>query len=350
VPSVAVVLIARNQAWNIARLVASVLRDASELPGTEIVLVDSASADATAEVAAAHPIGVLRLRADQPLTPAAGRYVGHHATTADLVLFLDGDMELAPGWLSAALAAFEQQPDVATVTGHVVDLPIDRLGAGPAVAGNGAQPAARDIPYSAGAAMHRRAVLDDVGTFNPYLHSDEEPELCIRIRHAGHRIVELDATMAYHYSAPAAALATLIARWRRGLYLGAGEAIRHNLNSGVLPLYVRERGYGLAPGAVLLAGAASALRALSGRGSRPLRGWLAITAGVLAADALSKRDARATAHSLLERLLILDGTVRGFLRSPHDVARYPARFDVVAANGFAPPLATQDGGAGAGTA
>jgi len=40
--------------------------------------------------------------------------------------------------------------------------------------------------------MYRRAVLEEVGTFNPYLNSDEEPELGLRIRHAGYRILELD--------------------------------------------------------------------------------------------------------------------------------------------------------------
>src|SRR5205814_10040498 len=41
-----------------------------------------------------------------------------------------------------------------------------------------------------GAALYRRSVLEHVGTFNPYLFSDEEPELYIRIRHAGYQVLQ----------------------------------------------------------------------------------------------------------------------------------------------------------------
>ena len=98
-----VVLISKNQAWNIDRLVTSVLKETEHFPGREIVLVDSASSDQTTEIAARYPISVLKLHPEQRLTAAAGRYVGYHHTTGDLVLFLDGDMELCSGWLEQAL-------------------------------------------------------------------------------------------------------------------------------------------------------------------------------------------------------------------------------------------------------
>jgi glycosyltransferase involved in cell wall biosynthesis len=332
--SVAVVLIARNQAFNVARLVESVLRETRDLPGTEVVFVDSASDDGTPELASRYPITVLCLDADQPLTAATGRYVGFHESSAELVLFLDGDMELAQGWLPAALEVFAREPDVAVVTGDVVDLPIDHPGHGPAPPPSTTTgPPGHEVPYSAGAAMHRRCVLESAGTFNPHLHSDEEPELCIRIRRAGHLIVALEAVMAYHYSAPQAALSTLIARWRRGLYLGAGEAIRHNLRSGALWPYVRERGYGLVPGVAVLAGIASATRRLAVPDSRALKLWFMLILSVLAGDLWRRRDPHATARSLLERMLILDGTVRGFLRAPALPAEHPARFERLATRG-----------------
>jgi glycosyltransferase involved in cell wall biosynthesis len=86
-----VVLISKNQEWNIARLVESVLKETDRLPAREIVLVDSASTDRTIEIAAQYPISVLRLCPKQRLTAAAGRYVGTKQTRGGLVLFLDGD-------------------------------------------------------------------------------------------------------------------------------------------------------------------------------------------------------------------------------------------------------------------
>jgi len=86
-----VVLISKNQEWNTARLIESVLRETDSLPAREIVLVDWASTDHTTEIAARYPIAVLKLRPEQRLTAAAGRYVGYKRTRGGLVLFLDGD-------------------------------------------------------------------------------------------------------------------------------------------------------------------------------------------------------------------------------------------------------------------
>src|SRR5512146_1980330 len=90
---VTVVLITCDQEWNVCRLVRSVLDDPSTVE-REIVLVDSASTDSTVALALEYPISVVRLRPGQPLTAAAGRYLGHLRGTGDATLFLDGDMEL----------------------------------------------------------------------------------------------------------------------------------------------------------------------------------------------------------------------------------------------------------------
>ena len=95
----AVVLITKNQAWNIERLIESVLRATAGVASSEVWLVDSASTDCTVELAKQYPVNILRLRPDLPLTPAAGRYVGYSYSQSQYVLFLDGDMELYPDWL-----------------------------------------------------------------------------------------------------------------------------------------------------------------------------------------------------------------------------------------------------------
>src|SRR5690625_4465821 len=95
----AVVLIARNQVWNVERLVRSVT-STPEGASAELVLVDSASGDGTPQRARELGVTVLELDGSQRLTAAAGRVAGQEATESDYVLFLDGDMELAPGWLS----------------------------------------------------------------------------------------------------------------------------------------------------------------------------------------------------------------------------------------------------------
>jgi len=82
-----IILISHNQSWNIPRLIESVLHETTFVQEREILLVDSASSDGTAELAATFPIRVLRLPASQRLTAAAGRYVGCKHTSGKLVLF-----------------------------------------------------------------------------------------------------------------------------------------------------------------------------------------------------------------------------------------------------------------------
>ena len=177
-PSLSVVLLARDQAWNVDRLVGSVLAATDGLP-REVVLVDSASADGTAELAERHPVGVLRIAAGYGarLTPAAGRAAGVRHTTGDLVLFLDGDMELQPGWLVPALAALSADASVVAVTGEVIDLPPGAPAPRPPAE---APPGARDVARAGGAALYRREALLAAGGFDPWLHAEEEPDLCRR--------------------------------------------------------------------------------------------------------------------------------------------------------------------------
>jgi len=82
-----VVLISRNQAWSIVRLMDSVIRETASVPSKEIILVDSASTDETVELAGAYPIRILRLQPGQPLSPAIGRYVATNRRRANTFFF-----------------------------------------------------------------------------------------------------------------------------------------------------------------------------------------------------------------------------------------------------------------------
>jgi glycosyltransferase involved in cell wall biosynthesis len=326
-----VVLISKNQEWNIARLIESVIRETDPIPAKEIVLVDSASIDQTTEIGSRYPIKVLKLCQEQRLTAAAGRYVGYKQTTGDLVLFLDGDMELCEGWLDQALSVMYSRSEVAVVCGRVVDrpkpvqatserylerLPIDDAGM-------------ISVLQGGGAAMFRRSVLEQVGTFNPYLYSDEEPELCLRIRHAGYLVLRLPRPIAFHYSLPADAFSTLLGRRSRNLWLGYGQNIRYFFGSPLLWWYLRERGWAVAPVLALSVG----IVAIAVSGLTRQWGWLAmwgvsmviLTIGI----AIRKRSLNRALFTLFQRLLVLDGTIRGLLLKPYDPSGYPGKYVVI---------------------
>jgi hypothetical protein len=181
--------------------------------------------------------------------------------------------------------------------------------------------------------MHRRRVLESVGSFHPYLHSDEEPELCIRIRHAGWRVMDVGTQVALHYSAPSRRVSTVVARWRRGLFLGAGQSIRQHVGSDLLWPYLRERGYGVVPGLALAAGTGTVVAGIARGRWRPLALCAALSSLTLGAHAARRGSVSETAYSVVQRLCILDGTIRGFLVAPRPGWTHPARFDVVRTSG-----------------
>jgi glycosyltransferase involved in cell wall biosynthesis len=325
-----VVFITRNQAWNVRRLVESVLSQASPFLSIEIVLIDSASTDETVEIACEYPITVISLDADQRLTAAAGRHVGYQHVTGRFILFLDGDMELYPGWLEQALNLLIEHPQIAAITGTLIDRPkatpsrhtlLIPLRVDPVVP--------RDVKHGGGAAIYRQSVLEEVGSFNPYLYSDEEPDLCIRIRHRGYRVVQLDHPIAMHYTDPDGHLSTLIARWRRRLYLGAGQNLRYHLWSEIFLPYLKERGFGLAPAAALIAGILCLVISVETRNPLWFGAWCFAFIAAIGLDTLRKHSLHRAIYSLLLRLLILDGTIKGFFMRPLTAENSPLKFDII---------------------
>lgn len=326
--TLSVVLITKNQGWNVARLVQSV-GNATRGLTAEIILVDSASTDDTVVQAQRFPITVLRLAATQRLTPAAGRYIGYGHCTGEYVLFLDGDMELYPGWLDKALPLLAIEPTIGGVTGERIDLPklAQEDDKPPFV--KASPPAVTDLPQGGGAALYRRRVLEEIGQFNPYLYSDEEPDLCLRLRYSGYRFVRIAYPIVYHYTDPTDTIPTLIGRWRRQLYLGSGQNLRYHFGGRFFWPYVRERGFGLAPGLAMGIGGALWLWALLRGKGRFLLGLNGLAVGVFLLLVRRRGGLEAALITLLKRLLFLDGTVRGLFIAPKAPATYPARFEVI---------------------
>lgn len=326
-----VVLISRNQEWNIARLIESVLRESDHLEIAEVLLVDSASSDQTTQIATRYPISVLKLHSDQHLSAAAGRFVGYKHTTGDLVLFLDGDMELCQGWLAQALEILDQRSEVAAVCGRIIDCPIDNNPQDiepPTLTGDSSGEII-SVRHGGGASLYRRSVLEQVGTFNPWIYSDEEPELCLRIRDAGFQIIRIPHTIAFHYTIPWEAFSTFLAKRKGNIWLGYGQNMRYLWGNPLFWSYLKERGWAVPPAAMLGVGFMAAIISfITGQWGLLLL-WVASLMLVVFAIAIRKRGLKRALLILFRRLLILDGTIRGFLLKPQAPDSYPGRYDVI---------------------
>ena len=114
--TVSAVVIGRNEGQRLERCLASVQALAAAGPVCEVLYVDSGSTDNSLAVAAYCGVKTIALEPERP-TAALGRNAGWRAASGEFVLFLDGDTELAPQFLSPALECFTQ-PEVAIVWGH----------------------------------------------------------------------------------------------------------------------------------------------------------------------------------------------------------------------------------------
>lgn len=194
-PLVSVVVIGRNEGERLVRCLRSIAAMRTDGFSIETIYVDSASSDGSPRRAAALGATVIEVRTERP-SAALGRNAGWRAACGEHVLFLDGDTQLHPLFVSRALEEM-RDPSVAVVWGHrreshpeqslyVRALDLDWIYApGPS-------------SFCGGDALMRRSVLEAVDGFDASLIAGEEPELCRRIRARGLAIVHIDAPMTAH--------------------------------------------------------------------------------------------------------------------------------------------------------
>jgi GT2 family glycosyltransferase len=321
-PLVAAVVICCNEERWIEACLRSVLAAAAPFPGAEVVLVDSCSSDRTVDRACRFPVRLVELRPDAPLSPALGRLVGQRLTRSRYVLFVDGDTAIEAAWVQAAVAYLEENPRVAGVGGKLPEVYYD----GTRVVGGttdffaaGEKP--EEVDELGGNAVYRRAALEKVGSFNPFLVSYEESELTERLRHAGHPVVRLPLVLGTHHTGPRGSLQELSRRYRDNLIKGYGQTLRLAIRQGTFGAHARRMKRYLQFQAGLAAGLlALGLGLLSGDWRGALA-WAAGAAGVVALFVVRSRSLGKPFRMIADWTVWTGPMVRGFLERPRDPRR-----------------------------
>lgn len=211
---VAIIILNFNGRRYLERCLSSVL--ASTYPNFEVILVDNGSTDGSASFVRDRFPVVRVIEAGENLGFAEGNNVGIRATDAPLIATLNNDTWVEPDWLShlvrvmesdprigtcASKMLFAHQPEVINSAGVCMDavgIAWDRLGGVPEAQITEDEPL--DVfAACAGAALYRRAMLDDVGLFDPdffiYL---EDVDLSWRSQLRGWRTVYVPQARVYH--------------------------------------------------------------------------------------------------------------------------------------------------------
>lgn len=181
----------------------------------EIILVDNGSTDDSVEWIEAHFPQVRLIRNAQNVGFAEGNNQAIRASQAEFVATLNNDTRVEPGWLAALVDAAMSDPAVGMVASKMlfagrpaminsagialdpVGIAWDRLGGVPD------DPAAKEpvevFGPCAGAALYRRAMLDQIGLFDAdFFAYLEDVDLAWRARLAGWRCLYAPAARVYH--------------------------------------------------------------------------------------------------------------------------------------------------------
>lgn len=194
--AVGVVVIGRNEGARLRLCLESVLRS-----GAGVVYADSGSDDGSVELARGLGAGVVELDPGSPFTAARGRNEGFARITErgplELIQFVDGDCELAPGWLGAAGEALRRDPGLALVCGRLREKHRDRSAYARLCDMEWGGPVG-PITSCGGIFMIRAEAFRAVNGFLVGHVAGEEPDLCARLMQAGWRLERIGAEMATH--------------------------------------------------------------------------------------------------------------------------------------------------------
>lgn len=220
---IAAVVIGRNEGQRLEPSLKSV-----QATGLPLVYADSGSADGSCGIAEALGVPVVRLDPIRPFSAARGRNEGtaevlRRWPETQFIMFVDGDCTLDPGFASAAVGAFDRQPNCAIVTGHLSERRPDasvynrlcsiewRSAPGPIADGKGL----------GGIMAVRVRAFRAIGGFNEQAIAGEEADFAARLARAGWSALKIDHSMATHD----AEMLHFAQWWRRTVR--AGHAMAH---------------------------------------------------------------------------------------------------------------------------
>lgn len=219
-PRVSVIIVSWNARSVIETCLPSVV--ATDYPNLEIIFADNASTDGSAAWIAREYPSVKIVRHPENWLFCRGNNAALPHATGDLVVLLNNDVEVPPGWLQPLVDTMVAHEDVAAVQPKMLQYDdrdrfeyagaaggfIDRAGY-PFTRGRLFQTMERDrgqyddpcdIFWATGAAlMLRRSALDEVGTLDERFEMHmEEIDLCWRLQRHGYRIRLEPRSTVYH--------------------------------------------------------------------------------------------------------------------------------------------------------
>jgi len=231
---ISVIVIGRNEGSKLDACMESISSSLNLLKH-EIIYVDSRSGDDSIARAKAHGARCYLL-SDQQTTAGLGRFVGAKEAQGEYLLFLDGDMQLKPGFCEKAMMTLAAR-DAQGVSGIREDIYMKNG----EIAGKNENyfgcTHERVCPEFGGAVFLKAEALQKAGGWSPDTIACEEAELHARLRAAGCQVIEIPVPMIRHTDDvrdDRGLMGTIFSRRR----LGEGQALRCAMAHGKANAYI----------------------------------------------------------------------------------------------------------------
>lgn len=202
-----VVVVGRNEGDRLRLSLLSVIQPLLRqgIASTEhcpIVYVDSGSTDDSVTLAKSLGVEVVELDPKIPFTAARAYNTGFERLLAlypetQFIQFVDGDCEIVEGWLEKAYNTLTARPEVFLVCGRRREQFPTRTIFHRLCDMEWNTPIGEAMECG-GESMVRVSAFQAVSGFDQTLIAGEEPELCLRLRRAGGKLLRLDADTSVH--------------------------------------------------------------------------------------------------------------------------------------------------------
>lgn len=227
---IGVVVIGRNEGSRLVRCLDSVA--CGSYP---IVYVDSGSTDGSCEVARDRNVEVVELDMSHPFTAARARNAGFERLIekhpdVEYVQFIDGDCEVVKGWLSAAAATLDANPEVVAVCGWRRERYPERSIYNRICDVEWRMGSVGETKSFGGDVMLCATALAAVGGYDQSVIAAEDDELSVRLRQNNGKILRLDQNCTLHD----ADMHQLSQWWQRSKRCGYAYALVGQMH-GTLP-------------------------------------------------------------------------------------------------------------------
>ena len=251
-----VVVPVHNRAALTSQCLDALLAAPPESAELEIVVVDDASSDSTAQVLAARADRVRAVRHERNVGFAAACNNGAAVATGEWLVFLNNDTLPQPGWLDALLRYASSEERIGFVGAKLL-FPNETVQHAGVVFAHDLSPhhiytgfrsdhpavnKSREFQVVTGAcAAIRRALFEDLDRFDPdFVNGYEDLDLCLRLRRLGYEVHYCHESVLYHFESATRDYAAnernhelFLRRWSDFVYL---DDIRYYAEDGLMEI------------------------------------------------------------------------------------------------------------------